>query len=352
MSVEQIPSKLLNWFRPELRPMPWREHPSPYGTWISEIMLQQTQVPTVIPYWLKWIAKWPDVQALATATEEEVILYWEGLGYYSRARNILKASKIIAAEHDGIIPSERKDLLNLPGIGEYTAGAIASIAYNKPAAILDGNVIRLLCRLFCIEGSPSDQSVKKHLWSLSHDLVKLAEREQHPHACSWFNQAMMDLGAGICSPQNPTCLLCPLQSECQAFKDGKQSNYPQPKQRLAIVERCDTALFILNQSEQLLLQQRDRKLRNHGFWQFPMIEDATPEEAKIPFEKQGFIRKSVKPIGIVKHSITHYKITVSLFLGECVTSSLPDSYRWVNKNEIKKLPVTSSHRKLFEKIKF
>ena len=201
---------LLDWYADHARNLPWRSTHNPYAIWVSEIMLQQTQVATVIPYWKRWMRALPNVQKLARAKSERVLKLWEGLGYYSRARNLQAASKEIVKNHDGQFPRDPETIRTLPGIGRYTVGAISSIAFGLPQPIVDGNVTRILTRIFGIRENPKDKATHGHLWSLAETLVTKASD------CSALNQSLMELGATVCTPRQPTCAACPVARSCVA----------------------------------------------------------------------------------------------------------------------------------------
>ncbi|HSN77657.1 MAG TPA: A/G-specific adenine glycosylase, partial [Anaerolineae bacterium] len=213
-SPATIASALLAWIDAgHLRDLPWRSEPrDPYAVWISEIMLQQTQVATVIPYLQRWLARFPTLEALAAASLEEVLKVWEGMGYYSRARNLHEAARVVVERHEGRLPAERRALLALPGIGRYTAGAILSIAFGQRAAVLDGNVKRVLARLYDVAGEVGKSATETCLWHLAESVVEAVE----PQQAGPLNEALMDLGATVCLPQRPRCLLCPLYASCLA----------------------------------------------------------------------------------------------------------------------------------------
>lgn len=358
-NYEHLAKLILDWFRPEARPMPWRDPspdtplPTPYSTWISETMLQQTQVSTVAAYWTRWIAKWPDIQSLANATEEEIMLMWEGLGYYNRARNVLKAAKVIMQKHSGIFPSQYEVLTTLPGIGPYTAGAIASIAFNQPMPIVDTNVLRVLSRTFAItihKTTPAANG-KDRIRQISQELVLQASKLHRPKACSWFNQAMMDLGATICIPDTPKCEACPLQENCLAHAEGKQELYPAPKVKQQHIEREDVALFIRNPKGKILIQQRAEADRNKNFWQLPMLEGTTFEQATQLFAQINLAPSASQPLLKLKHNITCYNITIRLYYGTDRNKTTPPSgMRYISISELDKIPFSSSHRKLLKRI--
>lgn len=359
LPYQTIAQQMLEWFRPEARPMPWRATSpqslprSPYGIWISESMLQQTQVSTVIPYWERWMKKWPDIASLAQAQEEEIIRLWEGLGYYNRARNVLKTAQILVRDHQGIFPSDRATLLTLPGIGPYTAGAICSIAFNQPSPIVDGNIIRVLCRILTLSFNDASSKLKTRdlIWQISQELVQQASLLPHPQACSYFNQSMMDLGATLCTPLSPTCLLCPLRNVCKAYQEGTQGQYPQPALRPSQKLRQDIALLVQNEKKQILIQKRISSERNNrGFWQLPLLENTTLEEAPALFAQKGLnLLSPHQVLAQVLHHITHHTITVQLYRGSASAQLvLDETMRFVSPKELESLPVTTSQRKLLQ----
>ena len=221
---------LLRWFSQSARDLPWRRTRDPYAIWVSEIMLQQTQVKTVIPYWERWMRELPTVKSLADAKPAKIHKLWEGLGYYTRVRNMQKAAQKIMVEYDGAFPRRFEDILELPGIGRYTAGAISSIAFNEPRPILDGNVMRVLTRVFGIVENPREKSTNEQLWLLADDLAKAAAKlnaiDSGENRCSHLNQSLMELGALICTPRNPNCPACPLRKECAALRIGRVEQIP------------------------------------------------------------------------------------------------------------------------------
>ena len=247
MRLRFIVAPLLKWFAENARDLPWRRTRDPYAIWVSEIMLQQTQVKTVIPYWERWMNRLPDVAALANAREDTVIKLWEGLGYYSRARNMQKAARLIRDEHGGRFPRDLAGVLALPGVGRYTGGAICSIAYNQPEPIVDGNVIRVLTRVAGIEESPKAKPVLEQIWAIADDLVKqtVARQQSCQRNASAFNQAMMELGALVCTPRNPRCDVCPLKGRCVARKENKTDRIPALAKRAAATKRRYVGFAIL-----------------------------------------------------------------------------------------------------------
>ena len=219
--VKTLVPLLLNWFAANARDLPWRRMQDPYAIWVSEIMLQQTQVKTVIPYWQRWMREVPTIAALAKARPEKIHKLWEGLGYYTRVRNMQHAAQQIISQYNGRFPENFDDILSLSGVGRYTAGAISSIAFNQPRPILDGNVIRVLTRVFGITTDPRERKTNAQLWRLAEELVLHASRTtHHVSPCSHLNQSLMELGALVCTPRSPLCVDCPLTKSCIARKNN------------------------------------------------------------------------------------------------------------------------------------
>jgi len=354
-NINAIVSKLLEWYAKNARDLPWRRTTDPYCAYVSEIMLQQTQVKTVIPYWERWMRKLPTIPALAAAAPETVLKLWEGLGYYSRARNMHKAAQLILEKHGGEFPTHFDDVLALPGIGRYTAGAICSIAFNQPIPILDGNVIRVLARLFGVKGNPREKSTNTRLWTLAEQLVTLAARRntRKDWACSRLNQALMEIGATVCTPTAPKCGVCPVRRRCVARATGRTESLPELPQRVPSTARRFAA-FVVEDCNRFLLRQRPDGVVNAGFWEFPnteLVDDqASPEE--IAFRTLKIKPASVQPLCTVKHTITRYRITLDAYRVEAKRSSrmVNGVGRWLTFDEVERLPLTSAHRKILQTI--
>jgi A/G-specific adenine glycosylase len=314
---------LLGWFRQFQRDLPWRESKDPYRVWLSEIMLQQTRVAAVIPYYERFLERFPDVHALANAPEEEVLRLWSGLGYYSRARNLQKAASQVVAEFGGVFPNTREKILLLSGIGAYTASAIASIAFEEKCAVLDGNVARVLSRLDVIQGDLHES--KK--WQ---DLQDRADRLLDPGASGDWNQAMMELGATVCTPRSPQCLLCPVAKHCEGRKKGIAESLPKTGKKQELVDVALVALVLVNpKGETLLLPPPSIKnpgsIPDHiptlvaNLWHFPTASakgdprETAGETWKKINRGQKFPRQTV-PLQLVRHAVTFRKVTVHGFL--------------------------------------
>jgi len=315
---------LLKWYDAHRRKLPWRERPSAYGTWISEMMLQQTQVATVVPYYERFLKRFPTVSHLARASEATVLKQWAGLGYYSRARNLRKAAKAIVAEHSGAIPSELTALRALPGIGRYSAAAIASIAFGKPHELVDGNVIRVFSRLFGIRGDAKKPATQEKIWTL-------AAKEIHSKRPGDWNQALMELGARVCVPESPLCGDCPVSGSCVAFKKGLQESLPETTAARPPIDLQWTVILARDNGKVLLWKRSADERFLPGHW-------ALPERRHLKGVKLG------KTIKTVKHSITHHRITVAVREAE-VPKSLPDSARWIPAKKSKDRLVSSLWRK-------
>ncbi len=353
----RLVGKLLLWFLANARDIPWRHTLNPYGIWVSEIMLQQTQVKTVIPFWNRWMKQLPTIQKLAKTCEPRVLKLWEGLGYYTRARNLQKAAKQIVEEHDGTFPTDLESILKLPGIGPYTAGAISSIAFNKPTPVVDGNIIRVVTRLHGIRDNPKDKSVNEHIWFIANILVATAARKrksafknpamQLAGPCSALNQSLMELGATICLPRRPKCDQCPLRNDCVARKQDCVDSIPNLGKRPASTARTFHT-FVLRLGKRYFVRQRPESEVNGGFWEFPNIEvtDKNTPAGQSAQSLFAFIPGTIKSLGQIQHTITRYRITQCVFTSAIDSIALVESMagRWCNRKELEKLPFVSAQR--------
>jgi A/G-specific adenine glycosylase len=337
---------LLHWFSKNARDLPWRRTQDPYAIWISEIMLQQTQVKTVVPYWERWMKTLPDVKSLAYAKPEAVLKLWEGLGYYTRARNLQNAAHEICTKHNGEFPLVFDDILALPGIGRYTAGAIASIAFNEPRPILDGNVIRVLTRIFGIVKNPREKHTNARLWHLAEDLVTHAARRS-----SFLNQSLMELGALICTPRNPKCLLCPVRKCCTAFRENRVDQLPNLDKRVTITPRR-FVVFVVSRSGKYLVRQRPTGVVNAKLWEFPNIETTANDPHSTARTVFGFNSFPLQSLCTIKHSITRYRITLDVYRGTMNGSRLqfPFKGRWCSLKDFEQLSFPSAHRKILRQL--
>jgi A/G-specific adenine glycosylase len=350
---------LVNWFAHHARDLPWRHTRDPYAIWVSEIMLQQTQVKTVIPYYERWMRALPNVRSLARASSQRLHKLWEGLGYYTRVRNMQKAAQLICKEHEARFPERFEDVLALPGIGRYTAGAICSIAFNQPTPILDGNVIRVLTRVFGITADPTETKTNAQLWQLAGCLVSESARNNRTSdfglrtspcpPCSALNQSLMELGATICTPRNPICTACPIRRSCVARRDDIIEQLPAGKSRPKTTVRHMQAFIVRNRNRYLAVQRPQNGI-NGGLWEFPCLElkprtTATREPAS---QVAGVSIRNPRLLGTIHHSITRYRFIVDVYDATLIQ---PDevSYdcgRWLTRAELGRLPFSAAHRRI------
>jgi len=340
----KIQTKLLQWYKKNGRDLPWRRTKNPYAIWVSEIMLQQTQVSTVIPYYKNFLRFFPTVRHLAKADLSKVLKVWEGLGYYSRVRNLHRASQLVSNHFQGKIPDQLKDLLTLPGIGRYTAGAILSIAFNKPAPILDGNVKRVLSRLFAIGGTSVRSKTEALLWHLSESLIPTDD-------ASSFNQGLMDLGAMICTPKEPQCSRCPLRDLCKGRASGNPERFPakKVKKKIPHIEAIST---VIRKNGRVLLTRRPLKGLLGGLWEFPNWKS---EGRKNRLWLSNRIRDEwgvgvdvKEPIGTFHQTFSHFKLTLQAF--HCHHLDGKAKGKWVSLRKLHALPMSRIHRRIAEKL--
>ena len=401
---------MLDWFAENARALPWRRTRDPYAIWVSEIMLQQTQVKTVIPFWNRWMRELPTIQAVAKASPAKTHKLWEGLGYYTRVRNLQKAAQqIVNRRRDKFhespfknkvrdsqrsslrFPEKFEDVLALPGIGRYTAGAICSIAFNQPTPILDGNVIRVLTRIFSIAENPKEKATNARLWKLAEELVVRAKafrwgetpgepqqnggRAQAParedarptknQSCSHLNQSLMELGALVCTPRNPQCQICPVKKLCVAFRENRIEQLPNPGKRETATARRFVA-FVVKRDGRFLVRQRPAGIVNAHLWEFPNVEiiNGKFDPKFAAKEIFGITPDRIKPISTIKHSITRYRITLEgyhvSFGGTSFTSSHSEKSKsgthgtrpsevigtWKSPAQMRRLAFTAAHKKL------
>ena len=368
----KLVSALLDWFAVNARDLPWRRTRDPYAIWVSEIMLQQTQVKTVIPFWNRWLRELPTIEAAAKADSAKLHKLWEGLGYYTRVRNLQKAAQQIVnssrsrgdeaqinkkSETPHVVsykfPEKFEEVLALPGIGRYTAGAICSIAFNPPTPILDGNVIRVLTRLFGIAENPKDKTTNAKLWQLAETLVGRAVlcpprrgEDTAPYHCSHLNQSLMELGALVCTPRNPQCMICPVQKLCMACAENRVEELPNLGKREKATARRFAA-FVIERNGKFLVRQRPAGVVNAHLWEFPNIEVTgarldLPEIFKSEF---GGVPEKISPLGTVKHSITRYRITLEAFTASSKRVS-PGNGVWKTPAQMQSLAFNAAHKKL------
>ncbi len=299
-----ISQHILEWFDHSGRKdLPWQQGINPYRVWLSEIMLQQTQVSTVIPYFQRFLAELPKVEDLAAASEDQVMHLWTGLGYYSRARNLHKTAQLVCSDHGGLFPNTVEQLCELPGIGRSTAGAIVSIAFQQPAAILDGNVKRVLARYHAVDGWPGQSAVAKQLW-------QFAEAYTPSRRVADYSQAMMDLGATLCTRSKPSCPLCPLNENCQANKQGNPQDYPGKKPKKALPIKTTQMLIIKKPDGEVLLEKRPPSGIWGGLWIFPQL-DMDADSSQYCLDNFGESPKHIDHWQHYRHTFSHYHLDIN-----------------------------------------
>jgi A/G-specific adenine glycosylase len=339
--MSRVASRLLAWYRQNGRTLPWRGHPNPYAVWVSEIMLQQTRVETVIPYFEKWMKQFPTVQALADASGQEVLNLWEGLGYYSRARNLHKAAKIVAGKYNGELPRDLDALRSLPGIGRYTVGAIASMAFGMDEPTLDGNLRRVFARVFDVSEPADSPNGEKILWGIAAENLPKGEAGD-------YNQALMDLGATICLPKNPRCLICPLMELCKARELGLQAKRPVLKPKKAVPHYVHAAAVIVRRGK-VLLAKRPAKGLLGGMWEFPNARvngDPARELVKALQTATHLKVKRKDALEIVRHAYTHFKVTEHVFRADLVSMPDDENFEWVKTAELDDFPMGKVDRRI------
>ncbi|HTX79111.1 MAG TPA: A/G-specific adenine glycosylase [Longilinea sp.] len=339
--------QLLAWYHRNARRLPWRGLSDAYAIWVSEIMLQQTQVPTVIPYFERWMQHFPTLQALAAADEQDVLKLWEGLGYYSRARNLIKAAKMVVERHNGSLPSDRAALEHLPGIGRYTAGAIASIAFGQDEPALDGNIRRVLARIFDVQEPARSPAGEKKLWGL-------ATKNLPPGSAGDYNQAMMDLGTAICTPHAPDCPTCPVNRLCKAYALGVQEKRPAMPVRRSVPHITVTAA-VIHRDGKVLITRRPSKGLLGGMWEFPggKVEAGESLEDGLKREISEELLAKIEVgdyIGEFHHAYTHFKVTLHAYhctlAGNEPQAVEASDLQWVGVKELAGFPMGKIDRRI------
>lgn len=352
MDKTVLARKLIRWFEANARDLPWRRRRTPYRVWLSEMMLQQTQVDTVIPYFNRFTARFPTVKALADAPLDEVLKLWEGLGYYARARNLHRAAQRVSRDLSGRFPKTVEGLMALPGVGRYSAGAIASLAFGVDAPVLDGNVIRVLCRLFAMDRDPREPQTRDELWSLAESLLPKGRAGQ-------FNEGLMELGATVCTPRAPKCDVCPIALMCRARRRGIQDQLPVKHTRKA-TPHYDVTAAVIRKNGRVLIAQRPPDGMLGGLWEFPGGKREPGESLAECLRRE--IREELRleievgePIALVKHAYTHFRITLHAF--ECrVASGRPKAvgvadFKWVRMSELDEYAFAATDRKIIARMK-
>lgn len=346
-TVARLRERLGAWFAREQRDLPWRRTRDPYAIWISEAMLQQTRVETVVPYYTRFLARFPDVTLLAQAAEEEVLAHWSGLGYYSRARALRAAARELVARHAGELPRTRAELLALPGIGPYTAGAVLSIAYSASEALVDGNVQRVFARLFALADPAGSPALVERCWELAEELVPPPGDALDP---GQWNQALMELGARLCTARAPACAACPLRAECRALAEGRTAELPAPKARratlaveleIAVVRRADGAH---------LLQRRPSTGRMADLFEHPtreLVLDTKPPSLW-PRDFDGRLTLAA-PVLTLTHAITHHRIRARVCPARLRDAGASAAH-WATPAELATLGLTGLTRKIVRRL--
>ena len=346
--------RLLAWYDRHRRDLPWRVPRGaatpldPYHVLVSEAMLQQTQVATVIPYFRRFLAQFPTVAALATADEQAVLRAWQGLGYYSRARNLQAAARRIVTDHDGHVPSTVEALLALPGVGRYTAGAVASIAFDRRAPILDGNVARVLCRLDAVRTDPREPAARELLWARAEAVLPKAAAVAPRFGD--FNSALMELGATVCTPRSPRCLVCPVRDHCEAAAAGVQEQVPPPRRArpTPLVRRWT---FCVAAADRYLVEQRPATGRWAGMWQFVTVEaGAGRPTAKGLADRFSIATTRPVPLGHIEHGLTHRRYEFDVYRCALQGADVPDvpPRRWASLADLAALPLPRPHLRVVE----
>lgn len=349
---KRIQKALIAWFAANARDLPWRRTSDPYAIWISEIMLQQTRVQTAIPYYERFLGRFPTVEKLARARLDTVLKHWEGLGYYSRARNLHRAAKDIIARFNGRIPQTVAQLRSLPGIGAYTAGAIASIAFDQREPIVDGNVERVLCRVFRIREAPKEAAVHKRIWSIAEELLP---RQKAGH----FNQALMELGSEICTPRNPRCEDCPLRRVCEARLHGEQDSLPVRSVKKPL-PRHNVVVGVIYKDGRILIDKRKPEGLLGGLWEFPGGKVRTGESLEAALRRE--VREELairirvqRPLTVVDHTYSHFHVRIHAFECTYVSGTVHciacAGFKWVRLQDFGRYAFPAANHKIIRDLR-
>ncbi len=346
--LTEFSRRLLEWYAHSARVLPWRGRSDAYAVWVSEIMLQQTRVETVIAYYRRWMERFPSLAELAAATEQEVLRFWEGLGYYSRARNLHRAARLVVSDFQAVLPASKADLERLPGVGRYTAAAIVSIAFGHDEATLDGNIRRVLSRFYNIELPSGSPQAERTLW-------RLAGENLPPGRAGDYNQALMDLGAMVCTPRAPSCGGCPLEGFCQARLLGVQEQRP-VRQGRPVVPHYTVAAAVIQRDGKTLIARRPSSGLLGGLWEFPggkqePGEDITACLVREIREELGAAVQVGAALGIYKHAYTHFRVTIHAFACTLLENEEPQplhasEIRWVRPGEMEDFPMGKVDRQI------
>lgn len=339
---QQFKENLVTWFEAEKRDLPWRHTKDPYKIWVSEVMLQQTRVDTVIPYYNRFTEKYPTIFELANAPEEELLKMWEGLGYYSRVRNLQAGVKEVAENYAGVVPKTRAEISKLKGVGPYTAGAVLSIAYGVPEHAVDGNVMRVLSRVLNIDADIALPKTKK----IFEEAVMMLIDENNP---SSFNQGLMELGALICTPTSPKCLLCPVRENCTAFQEGEPTALP-VKSKKTKTKKLDYKVFVaIDKTGHVLMEKRNPEGLLANMWQFPMVEETNIDAAFEQFKQryQLNVEEGLLKIMELKHVFSHLVWNMEAYIVYVETAEkIEATAAFISKNQLDQLPLPVPMQKI------
>ena len=346
-------SGLIDWYREFRRDMPWRQTDNPYHIWLSEIMLQQTRVDQALPYYNRFVQRFPDAASLSSADLDEVLKLWEGLGYYSRARNLHKAARQIVEQHDGNFPTTYKDVVSLKGIGPYTAAAVMSIAYNHPLPVVDGNVMRVISRIYLIE---DDIRLTRTQKMIEKTAAKLLDRQQPGD----FNQAVMELGATICTPRSPSCHRCPLQNSCKAYRWDRTGDIPYKSPAKKRPHHQIAVGVIKDENNRMLISRRPDNAMLGGLWEFPGGKQESGETLQETVKRElneelGInVRVEQEPFEVIRHAYSHFTITLHAFFATLDNESLTpvskngEPVKWVFSEDLVRYAFPKANRKITE----
>ncbi|MCU9614643.1 A/G-specific adenine glycosylase [Caldibacillus lycopersici] len=347
--IQAFQTALIDWFQSEKRDLPWRKNRDPYKVWVSEIMLQQTKVDTVIPYFHRFIDKFPTIEALANADEQDLLKVWEGLGYYSRARNLQTAVREVQASYGGKVPMSKEEFGKLKGVGPYTTGAVLSIAYGIPEPAVDGNVMRVLSRIFCLSDDIAKVKTRTFIEGITREIIS----EEDP---SSFNQGLMELGAMICKPGTPACLLCPVREFCQAYAEGKQSDLPIKSKAKKGNTVHLTAAVLLDSDNRIIICKRPENGLLANLWEFPneVAVKNGPKNLLSSFEtelatKHGIQTHVESPLCTIEHVFSHLKWNIQVYVGKVEgTIEETNELKAVAIEEVTDYPMPVSHQKIWK----
>lgn len=348
VNINDFQKDLLSWFTEEQRELPWRKNKDPYRVWVSEIMLQQTRVDTVIPYFNRFVDQFPTIEDLAEADEEKVLKAWEGLGYYSRVRNLQAAVREVHEKYGGIVPNTKEEISSLKGVGPYTAGAILSIAYGVPEPAVDGNVMRVLSRILSIWDDIAKPATRKIFEEAIRELIS----HENP---SYFNQALMELGALICTPTSPSCLLCPVREHCSGFNEGVENELPIKTKAKKQKQVQLAAIVIKDEKGRTVIHKRPNKGLLANMWEFPNIEVSLPFSRDKSYiqtlllEHLGIQVKVGRVLGQIEHVFSHLKWDIQVFEGELIHPiKEAEDLKLVSEANIEEFPFPVSHQKILK----